>query len=105
VPAESSGLVAFGILCGCASLAASGGSATRTPLRLRFARLLGLGFAVCSGVVAGFGGWLTPWAVGWWEDARVKLSGSAWFGYGVVVLVTFVVGFLGFAVWVLAKVF
>jgi hypothetical protein len=28
-----------------------------------------------------------------------------WFGYGVVVLVTFVVGLLAFAVWVLAKVF
>jgi hypothetical protein len=35
----------------------------------------------------------------------VKLSGSAWFGYAVVVAVTFVIGFLAFAVWVLAKVF
>ncbi|TCO42591.1 hypothetical protein EV646_113213 [Kribbella antiqua] len=35
----------------------------------------------------------------------VKLSGSAWFGYGVVVVVTFGVGFLAFAVWVLSKVF
>ncbi|RZU16449.1 hypothetical protein EV645_4015 [Kribbella rubisoli] len=33
------------------------------------------------------------------------MKGSLWFGYGVVVLVTFVVGFLGFAVWVLSKVF
>jgi hypothetical protein len=40
-----------------------------------------------------------------WEDGGVKLSGSAWFGYGVVVVVTFVVGFLAFAVWVLSKVF
>jgi hypothetical protein len=40
-----------------------------------------------------------------WEDALVKGSGSMWFGYGVVVLVTFVVGFLAFAVWVLSKVF
>jgi hypothetical protein len=33
-------------LCAVASLRASGGSATRTPLRLRFARLLGLLAAV-----------------------------------------------------------
>jgi hypothetical protein len=44
-------------------------------------------------------------AVGACEDARVKLSGSTWFGYGVVVVVTSVVGFLAFAVWVLSKVF
>jgi len=40
-----------------------------------------------------------------WEDAAVKSSGSMWFGYGVVLVVTFVVGFLAFAVWVLSKVF
>jgi hypothetical protein len=28
-----------------------------------------------------------------------------WFGYGVVLVVTFVVGFLAFAVWVLSLVF
>jgi hypothetical protein len=28
-----------------------------------------------------------------------------WFGYGVVLVVTFGVGFLAFAVWVLSKVF
>jgi hypothetical protein len=32
------GRLAFVVLCGCASLAASGGSATRTPLRLGFTR-------------------------------------------------------------------
>jgi hypothetical protein len=36
---------------------------------------------------------------------RVKSSGSLWFGYGVVLAVTFVVGSLAFAVWVLSKVF
>jgi hypothetical protein len=35
----------------------------------------------------------------------VKSSGSLWFGYGVVLVVTFVVGFLAFAVWVLSLVF
>jgi hypothetical protein len=35
----------------------------------------------------------------------VKVSGSMWFGYGLVVVVTFVVGFLAFTVWVLSKVF
>jgi hypothetical protein len=40
-----------------------------------------------------------------WQDVRVKVSGSWWFGYGVVVVATFVIGFLGFAVWVLSKVF
>jgi hypothetical protein len=49
-------------------------------------------------------GFLHPSAVAW-EDAEVKLSGSAWFGYAIVVAVTFVVGFLAFAVWVLSLVF
>jgi hypothetical protein len=40
-----------------------------------------------------------------WEDAGVKGSGSLWFGYAVVLVSTFVVGFLAFAVWVLSKVF
>ena len=31
MPAESAGRVAFGILCGCASLAAGGGFATHAP--------------------------------------------------------------------------
>jgi len=35
----------------------------------------------------------------------VKSSGSLWLGYGAVLVVTFVVGFLAFAVWVLSKVF
>jgi hypothetical protein len=39
------------------------------------------------------------------QDEPVKFSGSLWFGYGVVVVVTFVIGFLAFAVWVLSKVF
>jgi hypothetical protein len=42
---------------------------------------------------------------GAWEDVGVKGSGSMWFGYVVVVAVTFLVGFLAFAVWVLSKVF
>ena len=36
---------------------------------------------------------------------RVKSSGSLWFGYAVVLAVTFVVGCLAFSVWVLSKVF
>jgi hypothetical protein len=68
-------------LVGSAGVAGLGGSA----------RLLGLGSA----------GW-SPFA---WEDALVKASGSMWFGYGVVLVVTFVVGFLAFVVWVLSKVF
>jgi Na+-transporting methylmalonyl-CoA/oxaloacetate decarboxylase gamma subunit len=35
----------------------------------------------------------------------VKGSGSAWFGYGVAVVVTFLVGLLAFTVFVMAKVF
>jgi hypothetical protein len=141
VSAESADRVAFGILCGCASLAARGGSATHTPVRLRFARLRGWGRRsafVCgwgrrsalsvagvasrlwsvAGVVVrlcpwlgsplGFRLWLglfRLWLVGACQDARVKSSGSLWFGYGVVLVVTFVVGFLAFAVWVLSLVF
>jgi hypothetical protein len=168
-------------LCGCASLAAGGGFATRTPCAFaslgglglvgQLAHLFGLGWAVGSAAWGGLGSWLTclgwvgqlarrlgvGWAVGsaawvglgswlgglgwvgrlahlfgvgwaggsapvagWlgcvvafvgsltagvWEDAGVKGSGSMWFGYGVVVLVTFGVGLLAFAVWVLSKVF
>jgi len=69
---------------------------------------VGVGFAVAVAVGVGVGGRLGGWlgVGGWaWEDSRVKLSGSAWLGYGVVVVVTFVVGFLAFAVWVLSKVF
>jgi hypothetical protein len=40
-----------------------------------------------------------------WQDVRVKSSGSLWFGYGVVLVVTFLVGLLAFTVWVLSKVF
>ncbi|TQJ12249.1 hypothetical protein FB475_5187 [Kribbella jejuensis] len=94
MPAESAGLVGFVILCGCASLAASGGSATRTPFA--FASLGSCGW-VCLSLTAG-GSFAC-------KDAVVKLSGSAWFGYGLVVVVTFVVGVLAFAVWVLSKVF
>jgi hypothetical protein len=35
----------------------------------------------------------------------VKVSGSQWFAYAVVLGVTFVVGLLAFTVWVLSKVF
>lgn len=35
----------------------------------------------------------------------MKASGSVWFGYGVAVVVTFLVGVLSFGVFVLAKVF
>lgn len=35
----------------------------------------------------------------------MKASGSVWFGYGVAVVVTFLVGVLSFSVFVLAKVF
>jgi Na+-transporting methylmalonyl-CoA/oxaloacetate decarboxylase gamma subunit len=35
----------------------------------------------------------------------VKASGSAWFGYGIAVVVTFLVGMLAFTVFVLSKVF
>ena len=35
----------------------------------------------------------------------MKSSGSLWFGYGVVLVVTFVVGVLAFSVWVLSMVF
>jgi len=62
----------------------------------------GVGFA---GRVAARVGFVVGSRLGGWEDAGVKGSGSMWFGYAVVVLVTFVVGFLGFAVWVLSKVF
>jgi Na+-transporting methylmalonyl-CoA/oxaloacetate decarboxylase gamma subunit len=36
---------------------------------------------------------------------EVKASGSAWFGYGIAVVVTFLVGMLAFTVFVLSKVF
>lgn len=36
---------------------------------------------------------------------HVKSSGSLWFGYAIVLVVTFTIGFLAFAVWVLSKVF
>ncbi|TCC50682.1 hypothetical protein E0H75_10840 [Kribbella capetownensis] len=48
--------------------------------------------------------WFVCLCLGWWDGA-VKISGSAWFGYGVVLVVTFVVGLLAFCVWVLSKVF
>ncbi|MEV6415648.1 hypothetical protein [Kribbella sp. NPDC051718] len=35
----------------------------------------------------------------------MKSSGSAWFGYGIAVVVTFLVGMLAFTVFVLSKVF
>lgn len=35
----------------------------------------------------------------------MKASGSAWFGYGIAVVVTFLVGMLAFTVFVLSKVF
>jgi hypothetical protein len=60
---------------------------------------LSFGFALGWGLSFGFGRWVAC------QDARVKSSGSLWFGYGVVLAVTFVVGFLAFAVWVLSMVF
>jgi hypothetical protein len=73
------------------------------PLRLRFARLrwlgLAFGFRLGLGLSVGFG------APADGRMARVKSSGSLWLGYGVVLVVTFGVGFLAFVVWVLSKVF
>ncbi|GAA1600318.1 hypothetical protein GCM10009789_63140 [Kribbella sancticallisti] len=40
-----------------------------------------------------------------WQDSGVKVSGSQWFMYAVVLAVTFVIGLLAFVVWVLSKVF
>jgi hypothetical protein len=86
----------------------------------QLAQMFALGWAVGSPVWGGLGGrlgscgWLARvrGCVCWFahggglgEDAGVKGSGSMWFGYGVVVLVTFGVGLLAFAVWVLSKVF
>ena len=68
------------------------------PFGLSWLRLP-LGFRLWLGLSFGFGRWSTC------QDARVKSSGSLWFGYGVVLVVTFVVGFLAFAVWVLSLVF
>jgi hypothetical protein len=101
VSAESADRVAFGVLCAFAPLRASGGSATRTPCAFaslggcRRVCLSGYAFVSLGGLVGQLG----------WQDVRVKVSGSWWFGYGVVVVATFVIGFLGFAVWVLSKVF
>jgi hypothetical protein len=91
-------------LCAVASLRAGGGFATRTP---------------CAFASLGSGGWgcLLAFGRGWgcllafvaagvgWQDGAVKSSGSLWLGYGVVLVVTFGVGFLAFVVWVLSKVF
>ncbi len=108
--AEGADLVAFGILCGVASLAAGGGSATRTPFAVaslgsvaevvcRVGPSLRSALGVCACQALGGVGFLG------WQDGAVKSSGSLWFGYGVVLLVTFVVGALAFSVWVLSKVF
>ena len=102
MPAESAGRVAFVVLCGCASLAAGGGSATRTPcafaslggcgwvcssltslgwvgrfghrrgLSKRFAYQLGSGYAVRSPPSAGLSGLVT--GVGWADGSRTSLG-------------------------------
>ena len=108
--ADSADRLAFSVLCGFASLAAGGGSATRTPCAFASLGGCGWGWSVRAGL------WLSLLSIppslrlvgdaglGWQDDA-VKSSGSLWFGYGVVVVVTFVIGFLAFGVWVLSKVF
>jgi hypothetical protein len=78
VSAECADQVAFGILCGCASLAAGGGFATHTPApSLRLAPWLGLpfGFRLWLGLPFGF------WSV---AGVAVRLSSVAEVAFGLV---------------------